>query len=465
MNFDLIVIGSGPGGYVAAIRASQLGMKVAVVERESLGGICLNWGCIPTKALLKSAQVFDYIHHAKEYGIRVQGAEADFKGMISRSRDVAQGMSKGVNFLMKKNKVTILEGQGKLMRGKKVEVTDPKGKKTEYGAEHIILATGSRARALPNVPIDNDRVIDYRKAMTLSQQPGRLVVVGAGAIGVEFAYFYRTLGTEVTIVEFMEQGLVPREDADVSKELAKIFSKAGMRVMGNTAVESVDTTGKDCLVRVKDRKSGKEEVIACDVVLSAAGVSPNTENLGLEALGVSTDKGMVLVDEYYRTNVAGIYAIGDIIPGPALAHVASAEGIICVERIAGHHPAPLDYNNIPSCTYCWPEVASVGYTEAAAKAAGYEIKVGKFPFSASGKAKASGASQGFVKVIFDAKYGEFLGAHMIGANVTEMIAEVVAARKLETTGMELVKTVHPHPTMSEAVMEAAAAAYDEVIHL
>ncbi len=465
MNFDLIVVGSGPGGYVAAIRASQLGLKVAVVERESLGGICLNWGCIPTKALLKSAQVFDYIRHAQDYGIRVQGAEADFKGMIGRSRDVAQGMSKGVNFLMKKNKITILEGHGKLMRGKKVEVTDPQGKKTEYGAAHIILATGSRARPLPNLPIDNERVIDYRKAMTLEKQPGRMVVVGAGAIGVEFAYFYRTLGTEVTIVEFMEQGLVPREDADVSKELAKLFTKAGMRVLANTSVESVDTKGKDCLVRVKDRKTGKEEVISCDIVLSAAGVSPNTENLGLEALGVATDKGMVTVDEFYRTNVAGIYAIGDIIPGPALAHVASAEGIICVEHIAGHHPAPLDYHNIPSCTYCWPEVASVGYTEAAAKAAGYEIKVGKFPFSASGKAKASGASQGFVKVIFDAKYGEFLGAHMIGANVTEMIAEVVAARKLETTGIELVKTVHPHPTMSEAIMEAAAAAYDEVIHL
>ncbi|MEY3368603.1 MAG: hypothetical protein RI973_1758, partial [Bacteroidota bacterium] len=465
MNFDLIVIGSGPGGYVAAIRAAQLNMKVAVVERESLGGICLNWGCIPTKALLKSAQVFEYIHHASEYGIQVEAAKADFSGIIKRSRDVADGMSKGVQFLMKKNKITVIDGSGKLLRGKKVEVTDAAGKKTEYSAEHIIIATGARAKALPNVPIDNDKVIEYRKAMTQPKQPKKLVVVGAGAIGVEFAYFYNAIGTEVTIVEFMEQGLVPREDADISKELGKIFSKSGIRVLGNTAVESVDTSGEGCKVKVKDRKTGKEDIIACDLVLSAAGVAPNTENLGLEALGIQTDRGLIKVDEFYRTNVAGIYAIGDVVPGPALAHVASAEGIICVEKIAGHHPQPLDYNNIPSCTYCQPEVASVGYTEQAAKEAGYEIKVGKFPFTASGKAKASGAAAGFVKVIFDAKYGEFLGAHLIGANVTEMIAEVVAARKLETTGMEIVKTVHPHPTMSEAIMEAAAAAYGEVIHL
>lgn len=465
MKFDLIVIGSGPGGYVAAIRASQLGMSVAVVERESLGGICLNWGCIPTKALLKSAQVFEYINHAADYGIVVEKASADFEGMVKRSRGVADGMSKGIQFLFRKNKITVIDGFGKLLRGKKIEVTAADGTKTEYEANHIILATGARAKALPNLPIDGKKIIDYRKAMSLEKQPKRLVVVGAGAIGVEFAYFYNAIGTEVTVVEFMEQGLVPREDAEISKELAKVFKKEGIKVMANTSVEAVDTSGKTCKVKTKDRKTGAEAEIECDIVLSAAGVAPNTENIGLEALGIQTDRGLVKVDEFYRTNVPGIYAIGDIVPGPALAHVASAEGIICVEKIAGHHPQPLDYNNIPSCTYCSPEVASVGYTEQAAKDAGFEVKVGKFPFSASGKAKASGASTGFVKVIFDAKYGEFLGAHLIGANVTEMIAEVVVARKLETTGLEIVKAVHPHPTMSEAIMEAAAAAYGEVIHL
>ena len=464
-KFDLIVIGSGPGGYVAAIRASQLGMKVAVVERESLGGICLNWGCIPTKALLKSAQVFDYIRHAEDYGIKVSGASADFGSMVKRSRGVADGMSKGINFLFRKNKITVLEGDGKLAAGKKVVVTDSQGSTKEYSAEHIIIATGGRAKELPSVPIDGTKVIEYRKAMSLEKQPETMVVVGAGAIGVEFAYFYNSIGTKVTVVEFLEQGLVPREDPDISKELAKAYKKYGINVMGNTSVEAVDTKGKGCKVTVKDRKSGKTQEIACDVVLSAAGVTPNTENIGLEALNIKTDRGMITVDEFYRTNVAGIYAIGDVVPGPALAHVASAEAIICVEKIAGHKPEPLDYNNIPSCTYCSPEVASVGYTEQAAKEAGYELKVGKFPFSASGKASAAGAKEGFVKVIFDAKYGEFLGAHMIGANVTEMIAEVVVARKLETTGHEIIKTVHPHPTMSEAVMEAAAAAYGEVIHL
>jgi dihydrolipoamide dehydrogenase len=465
MNYDLIVIGSGPGGYVAAIRASQLGMKVAVVEKENLGGICLNWGCIPTKALLKSAQVFEYIQHASDYGIEVGKSKADFTAIVKRSRGVADGMSKGIQFLFKKNKITVIDGHGKLLRGKKVEVTDANGKKSEYSAPHIILATGARAKALPNLPIDGEKVIEYRKAMSLEKQPKRMVVVGAGAIGVEFAYFYNAIGTEVTVVEFLEQGLVPREDADISKELGRIFKKQGITVKGNTSVEKVDTSGKTCKVTMKNRKTSAEEVIECDVVLSAAGVAPNTENLGLEALGIQMDRGLVKVNEFYETNVAGIYAIGDIVPGAALAHVASAEGIICVEKIAGQNPHGLDYNNIPSCTYCSPEVASVGYTEAGAKEAGYEVKVGKFPFSASGKAKASGAPQGFVKVIFDAKYGEFLGAHMIGMNVTEMIAEVVAARKLETTGHEIIKTVHPHPTMSEAVMEAAAAAYDEVIHL
>jgi dihydrolipoamide dehydrogenase len=465
MNFDLVIIGSGPGGYVAAIRASQLGMKVGIVERESLGGICLNWGCIPTKALLKSAQVFEYIQHAGDYGIKIASPKADFDGMVKRSRDVADGMSKGVQFLMRKNKITVIEGTGKLVRGKKVEVTDKDGKKTEYTASNIIVATGGRAKELPNLPIDGKKIIGYRQAMSLDKQPKKMVVVGAGAIGVEFAYFYSTIGTEVTIVEFLEQGAVPREDADISKELTKIYKKKGINVLGNTSVESVDTSGKTCKVTVKNRKDGKTEVIECDVVLSAAGVSPNTENIGLETLGIATDRGLIKVDEYYQTNVPGIYAIGDVVPGPALAHVASAEGIICVEKISGMEVEPMDYNNIPACTYCVPEVASVGYTEAAAKEAGYEVKVGKFPFTASGKAKAAGAPEGFVKVIFDAKYGEWLGAHMIGANVTEMIAEVVAARKLETTGHEIIKSVHPHPTMSEAVMEAAAAAYGEVIHL
>ncbi|HFA50905.1 MAG TPA: dihydrolipoyl dehydrogenase [Bacteroidetes bacterium] len=465
MNYDLIVIGSGPGGYVAAIRASQLGLKTAVVERENLGGICLNWGCIPTKALLKSAQVFEYVKHAADYGIKVGAPKADFDSMIGRSRGVADGMSKGIKFLFKKNKITVIEGNGKLLRGKKVEVTDKDGKKAEYSAQHIIIATGARAKALPNIPIDGKKIIGYREAMSLKKQPKRMVVIGAGAIGVEFAYFYNAIGTEVTIVEFLEQGLVPREDADVSKELGRNFKKQGISVKGNTAVQSVDTKGRGCKVTMKNRKTGKEETIECDVVLSATGVTANIENIGLEALGIQTERGLIKVDDYYQTNVAGIYAIGDIVPGAALAHVASAEGITCVEKIAGLDPHPINYNNIPSCTYCSPEVASVGYTEAAAKAVGYEIKVGKFPFSASGKAKAAGASQGFVKVIFDAKYGEFLGAHMLGMNVTEMIAEVVAARKLETTGHEIIKTIHPHPTMSEAVMEAAAAAYGEVIHL
>jgi dihydrolipoamide dehydrogenase len=465
MNFDIIIIGSGPGGYPAAIRAAQLGKKVAIVERDELGGICLNWGCIPTKALLKSAQVFEYISHAEDYGIKVSSAKADFGGMVDRSRGVANGMSNGIKFLMKKNKITVIEGFGKLARGKKVEVTDSTGKMETYTADHIILATGGRARSLPNVPIDNKKIIGYRKAMTMDKQPKKMVVIGAGAIGAEFAYFYNAIGTEVTIVEYLAQGLVPREDADISKELGKIFKKKGIKVLANTAVQSVDIKGKGCKVVVKNNKTEKEETIECDIVLSAVGVSPNTENIGLEALGIKTDRGLISVDEFYQTNVAGIYAIGDIVPGAALAHVATAEAITCVEKIAGHHPEPINYNNIPSCTYCIPEVASVGYTEAAAKEAGYDIKVGKFPFSASGKASAAGVKEGFVKVIFDAKYGEWLGAHMVGANVTEMIAEVVIARKLETTGHEVIKTIHPHPTMSEAIMEAAAAAYGEVIHL
>lgn len=466
MNFDLIVIGSGPGGYVAAIRASQLGLNTAVIERESLGGICLNWGCIPTKALLKSAQVFEYLSHAADYGIKVEGKPtADFGAVVKRSRDVADGMSKGVQFLMKKNKITVINGNGKLVSGPKVAVTDADGKVTEYTAKSIIVATGGRAKQLPNLPIDGEKIIEYRKAMTLDKQPKRLVVVGAGAIGVEFGYFYHTMGTEVSIVEFMEQGLVPREDADISKELAKLYTKKGMKVYGGWAVESVDTSGKEIKVNMKNRKDGATETLLCDIVLSAAGVTPNTENIGLEDLGIVVDRGFIKVDDYYQTNVPGIYAIGDVLATQALAHVASAEGITCVEHIAGHHPEKIDYNNIPGCTYCIPEIASVGYTEQGAKDAGYDILVGKFPFVASGKAKASGHAEGFVKVIFDKKYGEWLGAHMIGANVTELIAEVVVARKLETTGMEIIKSIHPHPTMSEAVMEAAAAAYGEVIHL
>ncbi|MEM0993310.1 MAG: dihydrolipoyl dehydrogenase [Bacteroidota bacterium] len=465
MNYDIIVIGSGPGGYPAAIRAAQLDMKVAVVERESLGGICLNWGCIPTKALIKSAQVFNYIKHAEDYGIKLAKPEVDFDGMISRSRGVANGMSKGINFLFRKNKIETLTGHGSVTKDKKVLVTAEDGSKKEYTAKHIIIATGGRARQLPNLPIDGKKVIEYRKAMTLEKQPKKLVVVGAGAIGVEFAYFYNSIGTEVTVVEFMEQGLVPREDADISKELTKIYKKAGVKVMANTSVEQVETKGRGCKVHVKNRKTGEMSTIQCDVVLSAAGVAANIENIGLEELGIATERGLIKVDEFYRTNVAGVYAIGDVVAGPALAHVATAEGITCVEKIAGHHPDPIDYNNVPGCTYCIPEIASVGYTEAAAKEAGYEVKVGKFPFSASGKASAAGAKEGFVKVVFDAKYGEWLGAHMIGYNVTEMIAEVVAARKLETTGHEIIKAIHPHPTMSEAVMEATAAAYGEVIHL
>ncbi len=467
MQYDLIVVGTGPGGYVAAIRASQLGMKVAVVERESLGGICLNWGCIPTKALIKSAQVFEYIQHAADYGITIAGeAAADWDAMVKRSRGVADGMSKGVQFLMRKNKIEVIMGAGRLVAGPKVEVTDGDGNKSVVEAKNIILAVGGRARALPNLPIDGKKVIEYRRAMTLETQPKSMIVVGAGAIGTEFAYVYASIGTDVTVVEYMETGLVPREDPDVSKELTKIYKKKGIKVLGNTSVESVDTSGDTVKVTVKDRKSGKTSVLECEVVLSAAGVAPNTDGIGLEELGVNMDRGLVTVDEYYRTNVPGLFAIGDITPGPALAHVASAEGIVCVEKIAGQHVQPIDYDNIPSCTYCVPEVASVGHTEASAKEAGYdEILVGKFPFSASGKASAAGAKEGFVKVIFDKKYGEFLGAHMLGANVTELIAEVVAARRLETTGHEMIKTIHPHPTMSEAIMEACAAAYDEVIHL
>ncbi|MEH6681561.1 MAG: dihydrolipoyl dehydrogenase [Sediminicola sp.] len=461
-NFDVIVLGSGPGGYVTAIRASQLGLKTAIIEKESLGGVCLNWGCIPTKALLKSAQVFEYLKHAGDYGLKVDGFDKDFDAVVKRSRSVADGMSKGVQFLMKKNKIEVINGFGKLKPGKKVVVTDADGKDTEYGAEHIIIATGARSRELPSLPQDGKKIIGYRQAMTLEKQPKKLVVVGSGAIGIEFAYFYNSMGTEVTVVEYLPN-IVPVEDEDISKQLERSFKKTGVKIMTSSEVTKVDTGGEGVKVTVKTAKG--EETLEADIVLSAVGIKTNIENIGLEEVGIPVDKDKITVDEFYRTKVAGYYAIGDVTPGQALAHVASAEGILCVEKIAGMHVEPLDYGNIPGCTYCTPEIASVGLTEKQAKEKGYEIKVGKFPFSASGKAKAAGTPDGFVKVIFDAKYGEWLGCHMIGAGVTDMIAEAVVARKLETTGHEILKSVHPHPTMSEAVMEAVADAYGEVIHL
>ena len=462
MKYDIIVLGSGPGGYVTAIRASQLGFKVAVVEKENLGGICLNWGCIPTKALLKSAQVFDYLKHASDYGLIVDSFDKDFSAVVKRSRDVADGMSKGVQFLMKKNKIDVIYGFGKLKAGKKVDVTDKDGKTTEYSADNIIIATGARSRELPNLPQDGKKVIGYRQAMTLPEQPKSMIVVGSGAIGVEFAHFYNAMGTDVTIVEFMPN-IVPVEDEDISKQMERSMKKAGVKIMLNSSVEKVDTSGNGVKATVKTAKG--EEVLEADILLSAVGIKTNIENIGLEDVGIATDRDKILVNDFYQTNIPGYYAIGDVTPGQALAHVASAEGILCVEKLAGMHVEPLDYGNIPGCTYATPEIASVGLTEKQAKEKGYELKIGKFPFSASGKASASGTKDGFVKVIFDAKYGEWLGCHMIGAGVTDMISEAVVARKLETTGHEILKTVHPHPTMSEAVMEAVADAYGEVIHL
>ena len=462
MNYDVIVLGSGPGGYVTAIRASQLGMKTAVIEKESLGGVCLNWGCIPTKALLKSANVYEYINHAEDYGIKVNRHKADFSAVVKRSRSVAEKMSGGVQFLMKKNKIDVIMGTGKVKPGKTIEVTNEKGEKKDYTAKNIIIATGARSRQLPNLEQDGKQIIGYREAMVLPKMPKKMVIVGSGAIGVEFAYFYNAMGVDVTVVEYLPN-IVPVEDIDVSKQLEKTFKKKGMNIMTNSSVEKVEKSSKGCEVHVKTKKG--METLNCDVVLSAVGIQPNIENIGLEETGIVVDAGKIVVNDYYETNIPGYYAIGDVVPGQALAHVASAEGITCVEKIAGQNPEPIDYNNIPGCTYCSPEIASVGMTEKAAKEAGYDLKVGKFPFSASGKASAAGHNDGFIKLIFDAKYGELLGGHMIGANVTEMIAEIVALRKLETTGHELIKTVHPHPTMSEAVMEAAAAAYDEVIHI
>ena len=461
MNYDIIVLGSGPGGYVTAIRASQLGFKTAIIEKESLGGVCLNWGCIPTKALLKSAQVFDYINHSEDFGIKVDGVQSDFPAVIKRSRDVADGMSNGIAYLMKKNKIDVIEGFGKLKKENVVSVTSA-AKTTDYTAKHIIIATGARSRVLPNIPQDGKKILGYRDALVLKKAPKKMVVIGSGAIGVEFAYFYNSMGVDVTIVEYLPN-IVPLEDKDISKQLQRTFKKSGINILTNSSVEKVDTKGDGCKVSIKTSKGS--EMIECDIVLSAVGITANIEGIGLEDVGIKTEQGKIIVDDFYNTNVKGYYAIGDVLPSQALAHVASAEGIICVEKIAGHNPEKIDYKNIPGCTYCNPEIASVGYTEEQAKDAGYDVKIGKFPFTASGKASAAGHKDGFVKVIFDAKYGEWLGCHMIGYNVTEMIAEAVVARKLETTGHEILKSIHPHPTMSEAVMEAVADAYDEVIHL
>jgi len=456
-KYDIIVLGSGPGGYVTAIRASQLGFKTAIIEKENLGGVCLNWGCIPTKALLKSAQVFEYLKHAEDYGLTVKDAAHDFDAVVNRSRGVADGMSKGVQFLMKKNKIDVINGYGKIKPGKKVDVDG-----TEYSADNIIIATGARTRELPSLPQDGEKVIGYRQAMTLKKQPKKMIVVGSGAIGVEFAYFYNSMGTDVTIVEYLP-GIVPVEDEDISKQLERSFKKSGIKIMTSAEVTSVDTSGKSVKATVKTKKG--EEVLEADIILSAVGIKTNIENIGLEDVGIVVDRDKIIVNDFYQTNIPGYYAIGDVTPGQALAHVASAEGILCVEKLAGLHVEAIDYGNIPGCTYCSPEIASVGLTEKQAKDKGLDIKVGKFPFSASGKASASGTKEGFVKVIFDAKYGEWLGCHMIGAGVTDMIAEAVLGRKLETTGHEVLKTIHPHPTMSEAVMEAVADAYDELIHL
>ncbi len=462
MNFDVIIIGSGPGGYVAAIRASQLGLKTAIIEKESLGGICLNWGCIPTKALLKSAQVFEYIQHAQDFGISVNDYKLNFTDVIKRSRDTANNMSKGIKFLMKKNKITVINGFAHLESDKTVKVVDSNLKETNYSAKHIIISTGARSRELPNLKQNGKNIIGYRDALSLKKLPKSMIIVGSGAIGVEFAYFYNAMGSKVTIVEYLPQ-IVPNEDHDISKELAKNLKKKGIEILTESTVTKIEEKTNNSSVTV-ETKSG-EKIIDAEIILSAVGIAPNIENIGLESLKIATEGGRIVVDEYYKTNIEGYYAIGDVIQGPALAHVASAEGIICVEKIANQNPEPINYNNIPGCTYCSPEIASVGFTEKEAKNKGYDLKIGTFPFSASGKASAAGHKEGFVKVIYDAKYGELLGAHMIGYNVTEMIAEIVAARKLETTGHEILKSIHPHPTMSEAVMEATAAAYGEVIHL
>ena len=462
MDFDIIIIGSGPGGYVAAIRASQLGLKTAIIEKESLGGICLNWGCIPTKALLKSAQVFEYIKHADEFGIKIDNYNVDFKEVIKRSRETATNMSKGIDYLMKKNKITIINGTAQLTQNKTVKVIGDNKEEHNYSAQHIIIATGARSRELPNLKQNGKNIIGYREAMNLKKAPKSMIIVGSGAIGVEFAYFYNAMGTKVTIVEYLPR-IVPNEDNDISKELTKNLKKKGIDILTNSNIEEIKEENNHSTVTINSNNNTKS--LSAEIILSAVGITPNTQNIGLEDLKIALDNERIIVDQYYRTNIEGYYAIGDVIKGPALAHVASAEGIICVENIAGHNTEPIDYNNVPGCTYCSPEIASVGLTEEKAKENGYDVKIGKFPFSASGKASAAGHKEGFVKIIYDAKYGELLGAHMIGYNVTEMIAEIVAAKKLETTGHEILKSIHPHPTMSEAVMEATAAAYGEVIHL
>ena len=463
-EFDVCVIGTGPGGYVAAIRASQLGFKTAVVEKRFLGGVCLNIGCIPTKALLRSAEVFESISHASDYGVDVKDFSANFDGMVKRSRKVADKMSKGVQFLMKANKIEVLNGTGVFKSDKELSVQDDKGKEQEtVKAKHFIIATGARPFELPHIEIDGELVIDSEKAMQLEKQPKKMLIMGAGAIGVEFAYFYNSIGTEVTLVE-LQDSLVPVEDKDVGKELGKIYKKKGINIMTGSSVEKVEKKGKGAKVTVKTKK-GKEE-IEVDVVLSAVGVTGNVENLGLDKAGVKHEKGAITVEKpSYKTSADNIYAVGDVIGAPWLAHKASHEAIICVENLAGENPHAMNYDNIPGCTYCEPQIASVGYTEEQAKEEGYDILVGKFPFSASGKASGLGHEEGFVKVIFDKKYGEWLGCHMIGSHVTELIAEAVVARDLETTGHEIISAVHPHPTMSEAVMEAAAEAYGEGVHL
>ena len=469
MQYDVVVIGSGPGGYPAAIRASQLGLKVGVIEKESLGGVCLNWGCIPTKALIKSAQVYDYMKHASDYGINATQVSHDFNAVIKRSRGVADKMSKGVQFLMKKNKIEVINGYGKILSTGKVEVTDKAGAQKIIEAKYIIIATGGRSKELPNLKQDGNKVIGYREAMSLPNQPKSMIIVGSGAIGIEFAYVYNSLGTKVTVVEFLPR-IVPVEDEDISKELEKQYKKQGIDILTNASVEKVEINGDMVKAFIKT-KDGNQSILEAEVVLSAVGVSANIENLGLEQNQIKTNNGKIIVDKFQQTSVPKIYAIGDCAPGQALAHVASKEGIIAAEHIAflekkhAHLPEEINYNNIPGCTYCSPEIASVGFTEKAALDAGYKIKVGKFPFIASGKATASGNTDGFIKIIYDEKYGELLGCHMIGTNVTEMIAEVVVARKLETTGHEILNSIHPHPTMSEGIKEATAVAYGEAIDL
>ncbi|MCS7297309.1 MAG: dihydrolipoyl dehydrogenase [Bacteroidia bacterium] len=462
MEKHVIVIGGGPGGYVAAIRASQLGFKTQLIEREQLGGVCLNWGCIPTKALLKSAEVLEYLLNAESYGFRIGEPHVDFSGIIARSRSIAEKMSRGIDFLMRKNKIEVIKGTARLVPGPKVEVTLPDGSRTLLEAPHIILATGGRPANLPHIQIDGRLVIGYREAMTLPKQPNTLLVIGAGAIGVEFSYFYHTLGTKVTLVEALPH-ILPREDEEISRELEKIYRKKGLTILTSTQVTELQKTKKGIKATLQTPKELLQ--VEAEVALLAVGITPNTDGIGLEEVGIKLERGRVVVDEFYRTTQPGIYAIGDILPTPALAHVASLEGIICVEKIAGLDPEPLDYSIVPSCTYCQPEVASMGLTEKAAREKGYNIQVGKFPYTASGKASASGKTEGFVKLIFDAQYGELLGAHILGANATEMIGELVTARRLETTGHILSKTIHPHPTLSEAIMEAAAAAYGEAIHI